>query len=174
MIKFPFNEIEGLLSANDKVALRDLASQCRHLSGVYVEIGSYKGASAACIAAGFDFNRAIFAFDYFEDGKFEEFIGNMDAAGVVTAPFRGDFRDTLKLKEICFCLIDHSHTLKDTQDAVEMVWPRLVKNGLMLIHDYQHEDYLPATEYIDTLPFKRVPLEGTGFIVFKKDSTTAP
>jgi predicted O-methyltransferase YrrM len=168
-IKFPFTEIEGYLSANDREALRDLSAKCRHLPGVYVEIGSYKGLSANCIAEGFDRGRTLFCYDFFGDGKFEEFIRNTEGNGIVVAPVRGNFKDTLKLSQICFAFVDHSHTVDDTKAAVEMLWPRLSKGGLLLFHDYNHPDYMAATEFLDTLPYQTVETHDTGLMVFKKE-----
>lgn len=168
--KFPFPNVEGYLSEADKIALRDFAAKCRHLPGVYVEIGSYKGLSALCIACGFDFARTLFCFDLFEPEKLDEFTKNTTIDGkVFAAPIVGDFKGTFNLSSVCFAFVDHSHTLEDTKAAYELLWPRLSKGALLLFHDYFHPDYMPASEFLDTLKHKRVPIEGTGLIVFQKE-----
>jgi hypothetical protein len=43
-----------------------------------------------------------------------------------------------------------------------------VKGGLLVFHDYRHPMYLPATEFLDSLPEESVAPEGTGLVYFKK------
>jgi len=166
--KFPFPTVEGLLSEKDKEALRSLSAKCRHLPGVYVEIGSFKGLSALCISEGFDRVRTLFCYDFFEPEKMSEFIQNTDDGEIVVAPVEGDFKKTFALSTVCFAFVDHSHTLEDTKAAWELLWPRIVKGGLLVFHDYRHPMYLPASEFLDSLPEESTAPEGTGLVYFKK------
>lgn len=170
MTTFPFNDIPGLLSAADKIALRDLSAKCRHLPGVYVELGSYFGLSALCIAAGLDFARTLFCYDLFETDKLAEFQKNTERENCVPVviPIVGDFRDTLKVKEICFAFVDADHSIETTKAAWDMIFPRLVKGGIILFHDVGHPSWPESSEYVQNLPQQYRCFEGLGLMAFKK------
>lgn len=174
MITFPYDSIDGLLSAEDRIGLRDLAASCKELPGVIVEIGSYKGLSACCIMDGLP-NKTIICMDWFEIPKRYIFWQNIEDAGfrgrVTTAV--GDFKQGTSLFEdliergIAFSFCDHTHSLDDTKFAHDWLWPLIQPGGILAFHDYRNNLYPEATVWLDTLPHKRV-LE-TSILAFRKE-----
>lgn len=170
MIRFPFNDVDGLLSQEDRVSLRDLAERCCYLDGIFFEIGSYKGLSALCILSQrSELAVPIACFDWFEEEKLKRFLENLgDLAGRVFA-YKGDFKQA-KIPEhskFSFGFVDHSHTVEDTKAAYDMFWPHIIKGGIMCFHDYNSPLYPEATVWLNTLPHKRV-LE-TSILAFVKE-----
>lgn len=168
LFQFPFQGVEGHLSAEDRVNLKMLSERQSNVFGSYFEIGSLKGLSALCILSGVPvcgLRHTLHCFDWFEDDKYDEFWNNLKLAGYDDywiVPHRGDFKKAVLDKSALFALgfIDHSHTLTDTKAAYEMFWPRLSVGGVLAFHDYNHELWPEATAYLDTLPHKRI-LEGS-------------
>lgn len=169
MIRFPFNEVEGLICDEDKQTLRTLAAQCEVLPGVFVELGSYKGMSALCILSAAS-TAEIFCFDTFEDALMDSFIGNIWNAAVSDKVHMviGNIRNELPTfdRDVSFAFVDHDHTKDLTVFSYEHLWPRMVSGGLLLFHDFRHEVYNEPTEYLESLP-NRYLVSG-GIIAFQK------
>ena len=171
MIEFPFDGIEGFLSAEDRQNLVLLADRCSTIPGYMVEIGSYKGLSACCLTSGAP-NKFLACLDWFEPEKLAEFWHNMVEAGIAgrTLVWAGDFKtqDVDRIgRSFCLVFVDHTHTLADTVAAYCMFWPRLSRGGVMAFHDYRHADYMEPVAWLDSLPHKRI-LEGSILALLKE------
>lgn len=173
-IEFPFDSIEGYLSAEDRVTLKTLSEKCSKLPGAYMEVGSYKGLSALCIGEGMPKEKTLYCFDWFEDEKLVEFIANIANAKFPwnIAHARGDFKHHLQkaggdLPPIAFCFCDHSHLLDESIAVYDWVWHRLAVGGVLCFHDFGHHEWPETTEWLKTLPHKRI-VENS-IIAFEKE-----
>lgn len=176
-IEFPFFAVEGFLSQEDRVNLRDLALRCSAIRGNFIEVGSYKGLSALCILEGMRgrpiHHGQLVCMDWFEPEKLEQFNKNIEAVwGDVFCPvvlIQGDFKKTeWEMKwQTAFVFVDHSHTLDDTIAAHKMFWPKIEKGGILAFHDFGHPDWPEATDYLRFLPYHRV-LDGS-ILAFLKE-----
>lgn len=171
--EFPYNEIEGYLSQQDRLTLKELAERCSALLGAYMEIGSYKGLSACCINEGMPPTKTLYCFDWFEPDKLPIFIANIANAKYPhnIGHVSGDFKNHLgvikdELPPIAFAFVDHSHTLSDTIAAHEWIWPRLAPGGIVAYHDRGHPEWPEATAWLEALPHKRV--SDNAIIAFQK------
>lgn len=171
--EFPFSEIEGFLSSEDRVNLKMLAEKCADVNGVYVEIGSYCGLSALCINEGMPAKKELMCLDWFEPEKLVKFIANIANAktpwniGHITGDFRNTFEKSPEdMPQISFCFCDHDHKLDSTKAVYDYIWPRLSLGGILAFHDYLHEDYQEPRAFLDALPHKRI-LE-TQILAFQK------
>jgi predicted O-methyltransferase YrrM len=155
--EFPFPDVDGFLSDQDRHDLKMLSGRCATLPGDFCEIGSYKGLSALCIIAGMVGFKYLYCYDYFEPDKLPVFLENTAAYQARVTPVIGDFKNaSLAGKHFCFCFCDHSHTLEDTKAAYEMFWPRITNGGVFCCHDFGHEQWPESTEYLKSLPHHRV------------------
>ena len=169
MLQFPFNEVEGLVTENDKLTLQSLACECAVLPGIFVEIGSYRGLSALCILSGAP-KAKLLCFDIFDPVNIGTFKSGIEEAGF-TANVQvviGDFKETIGAlnDDVAFAFIDHDHTKESTVMAYDHLWPRMVKDGLLLFHDFRNFAYSEPTGFLEALP-NRHAISG-GIIVFKK------
>jgi predicted O-methyltransferase YrrM len=169
-LEYPFAFVKGLLAPQDKDALRELAQSVATIPGNMAEIGSYQGLSALCLLSGNA--KVLLCFDYFEEDKLIEFNKNLSNAEarhrVYLMP--GNFRDRADIIAthwFSLVFVDHSHTLEDTKAAYDLFWPRLSAGGVIAFHDYEHPSWPEATEFLKTLPHRRV-LE-TNMIAFQKE-----
>lgn len=167
--QFPFETVDGYLSSADRLNLKMLAERQSNVFGSFAEVGSYKGLSALCIMAGNTSGKYLDCFDYFEPDKLMEFERNIgDAVYWHVVPHVGDFKNAKFDSSAFFSLVwvDHSHTLEDTKAAYDMFWPKLSPGGVMAFHDFRHPDYPEPTEFLESLPHKRI-LE-TSILAFEK------
>ena len=118
-----------------------------------MECGSYRLGSALVLARSFP-EKTVYACDTFSgmpepeaiDGHRRGDFGDVDLhwvrdvakdAGNV-ALVSGDFRDTLGRfadEDLCLVYVD-CDLYRSAKTAVRALWPRLVRGGLMLAHDY--------------------------------------
>lgn len=168
--QFPFPNVQGYLSPEDRVNLKMLAERQSKVHGCFFEIGSHMGLSALCILSHSGPVKLLECFDFFEDVKFETFIENVARTypdRVLT--HRGDFKNWKIENHVRYSLgmVDHSHSLEDTKAAYEMFWPHLSSGGVMCFHDVGHPDWPEATEYIQKLPHITI-LETSLWAIIKK------
>ena len=155
--EFPFPEVDGFLSDQDRHDLKMLSGRCATLPGDYFEVGSYHGLSALCIIAGMVTFKYLYCYDWFEPDKVPIFMENTKNYAVRITMVPGDFHMAqLTGKHFCFGFVDHSHQLSDTIAAYDMFWPRIVKGGILAFHDLNHPDWPEATEFLKTIPHHRV------------------
>ncbi len=139
------NSINTHLSAREKCRILNLARKC---SGyVYVEIGSYLGASACFIAAGIkkSLKGKLYCIDTWKNeamtecvrDTFAEFKANTAKYENIIVPMRGDSRDLAKSfnKRIDFLFIDGDHSYESVRMDVDAWFPKLNSGALVLFHD---------------------------------------
>lgn len=149
--KVPFLNTEILQIINCVEAVRKLA-------GDLAEIGVYKGASAKTIAHFKESNRALHLFDTFDKGLPEVVEGHdnnsnlkegnqgaslKDAKNYLTNYasvyfYKGLFPTTAgQVEDKKFALVHLDVNLyKSTQDSLKFFYPRMVKGGIIISHDY--------------------------------------
>lgn len=151
----------------DKVRLYNFWLQIKRLQeknieGSFAEVGVYKGETAKIIHHS-DVNRKLFLFDTFSgfDKKDLEFEKNNDEKYntnifsdtsskevdlLINSPnnnikfVKGYFPDTLtKEHDTVYALVNLDADLyKPTKDSLDYFFPRLSKNGVIIVHDYNH------------------------------------
>ena len=132
----PYNlEIDGWMNENELQNIERLARTVP-ANGVIVEIGSWKGRSAAAWAASADPSVTVYCFDPFY--KWDEFVENtaqftniVPVKGMV--PIECTYTDTRKI-DICF--IDAGHWNPDDWKIIEHFLPFIAANGYIGGHDY--------------------------------------
>jgi hypothetical protein len=132
----PYNlEIDGWMN---EIELQNIERLARTVpaNGVIVEIGSWKGRSAAAWAASADPSVTVYCFDPFN--RWDEFVENtaqftniVPVKGMV--PIESTYTDTRKI-DICF--IDASHWNPSDWNIIEYFLPFIAVNGYIGGHDY--------------------------------------
>ena len=139
-VKELIEDVPGWLSDEEGEALYELAKECTG-RGVIVEIGSWKGKSTICLAAGSRAGRGvrIFAVDPHADYRHGEFKENIDRAGIadLVTPVQGlsqavvdDFDEPIEL-----LFVDGSHEEEDVRVDFETWVPKVVDGGIVAFHD---------------------------------------
>lgn len=143
--------VDGWLEPVEAQALFDLARRCTG-AGVIVEIGSWKGKSTICLAAGARAgNRPkIYAVDphtgspehhaeFGEVETFAEFTANVAAAGyesdVVPLRMRSTEAAAHVTEPVELLFIDGDHSYEAVVADVEAWWPKLTDGGFVAVHD---------------------------------------
>lgn len=147
-------------SMSDVHCIENCARSCRNLEGDIAEAGVYFGASARLIMRFFEgTNKTIHLFDTFNVmpdadprndwpekwepkndlsvGRVKMLLADYCGQGLVRF-YKGLFKDTLHAasnKKFCFVHID-CDLYEGAKDACEFFYPRMVKGGVMLFHDY--------------------------------------
>jgi predicted O-methyltransferase YrrM len=121
-----------------------------------VEIGSWKGKSTYCLAKGVRSGGKIIAIDPFDasgepesaklyrkvqsnEPLFDHFKNNMQRLGVAekVQPLRGfSYQFVSEVEDINLLFIDGDHSIEGCQFDYSHYTPRLLKNGFLLLHDY--------------------------------------
>lgn len=169
---FPFNEVEGFLSHQDRVDLRELSRRCSSVPGWMLEIGSHCGLSALCVLSGSP-KQMLTCYDWFEPEKLRVFKANLGRAGVLGRVrwFPGDFRTYIgeRTGPLSFAFIDHSHSFEDNKAAFEWIWPNVKEGGILAFHDYGHPDYKEGSRFLDSVSCGLTcVLKRDGLIAFQK------
>ena len=147
-------------SMSDVRCIENCARSCRNLEGDIAEAGVYFGASARLLMRFFEgTNKTIHLFDTFDvmpaanpkydvpekwDAKNDlsvervrELLSDYEKQGLVKF-YKGLFRDTLHAasdNKFCFVHID-CDLYEGARDACKFFYPRMVKGGVMMFHDY--------------------------------------
>lgn len=145
------NKIDGYFEGGQDIALFSFAKEVPD-DGVIIEIGSFKGKSTSCLAAGcFDTNKIVYAIDPFKNQPNEEykdniwtynltiFKNNLRNAGLLkyVKPIKGYSQDIGKDWSIeCDMLfIDGAHTYEGCLSDFELYFKWLKPNGILAMHD---------------------------------------
>lgn len=122
---------------------RDISSQ--HANAVFLEIGSYVGASAVTIASAFSNNTSLYCVDTWQnetmpDGlrdTFEEFTENTRHLSSYITPLRGRSEAVAVSfdKTLDFIFFDGDHSYEGIKTDVDCWLPRLVSGGIAVFHD---------------------------------------
>lgn len=136
--------IEGWLWLREAWRLHEAARQIpAGRQATVVEIGSMKGRSAIALAKGLSARGGegrLYAVDPQEDERYEEFIANLERAGVrqLVEPIRATSHDAaheLRLAGIDVLFVDGSHEYEDVLQDVRDWGPRLGAWGVLGFND---------------------------------------
>lgn len=132
--------IEGWLTSGEGKFLYAKAKTCPEYAAI-VEIGSYKGKSTICLAAGATAGNGapVYAIDPHTGGSFKEFRKNIEKAGV-----QGMVTPIVKTSEkgsqdwqhpIGMLFIDGDHRYAAVEQDFLLWFPRLIDGGVVALHD---------------------------------------
>ncbi len=139
------NRVSTHLTLQEKYQLFKLTTACR--GNIYVEIGSYLGASSCFIAAGIKKSTGGMFYcvdtwqnDTMPEGKrdtFDEFTQNTQKYSYIIVPLRGRSEVIAKnfFKKIDFLFIDGDHSYEGVKADVDAWFPKLNLNSLVVFHD---------------------------------------
>jgi predicted O-methyltransferase YrrM len=162
------NRIKTHLTIQEKRSLMSLSRNCS--GNVYVEIGSYIGASACFIAAGMKKSPGdkLYCIDTWQnegmaEGKrdtFTEFKKNTSKYKDLIIPHRGESRELAKKfdRRIDFLFIDGDHSYEGVRADVNSWFPKLNPGALVLFHDVGWAD--GVQQVIDEMVKPRANSEG--------------
>jgi predicted O-methyltransferase YrrM len=140
------DSIEGWLTAAEAKWLFD-AARSLPTGAIIVEIGSFKGRSTCCLAAGCRGNgKRIFAVDTFDGGSdlpransFPDFSENVERCGFSSCiePVIGLSTEVAKTwnKPIHLLFIDGSHFYEEVLGDFNGFFPHVVRGGIVAFHD---------------------------------------
>lgn len=154
-------QIDGWLSDREGIFLYEMASQCTG-KGVIVEIGSWHGKSTIWLAAGSkDYSKTkVYAIDHHQGSEeitilrsscdtFSIFIENIRKAGlddIVEPILMTSEQAWLNFNQhVELLFIDGSHTLENVLKDFILWQQKLIKGGILLLHDFT---YWPAVQKI--------------------------
>ena len=170
MLQDIIENIDGFMSAEECTVLYNLSNQLNN--AIIVEIGSHKGRSSCCLAAGaLNNNSKVYCIDIWENyinidfptewgtetfsdpNIFIEFKNNINKYGFhdIINYIQGNSNDIGSKWEmpIDLLLIDGDHSYEGIKNDYEKWSPFMVKNGLILFHDYNSENHPDVKEYIN-------------------------
>lgn len=140
------NKIFTHLSVNEKIKLIQLANNVN--GNIFLEVGSYLGASSCFIVAGIKKTRKkakLYCVDTWEndamtEGKretFQVFVENTQKYQDIIIPLRGISVEVAKtFKDIIdFLFIDGDHSYEGVKADVDAWFPKLNKNAVVVFHD---------------------------------------
>jgi len=134
------------LTAREKRKLKDLAS--RSAGAVFVEIGSYLGASACFIAAGIRHSGSqakLYCVDTWQNDMMSEkkkdtydlFLKNTAPYSDIIVPLRGHSNAMAQefAHRVDFLFIDGNHSFEGVKADVDTWFPKLNERALVIFHD---------------------------------------
>ena len=138
--------------------LKGLLGRVRKVEGDLAEVGVYQGGTAKIIREMIP-DKPLYLFDTFcglpdtlipEDIKHKQYVGGCATDESFVTDLLKDYSnvkivkgifpqtsDIIKDKRFSFCHLD-TDIYKSTLDGLEFFFPRMNKNGIILIHDYPH------------------------------------
>lgn len=145
--------VTKLISDNDGIFLANCVKSCTNLEGEIVEVGVFQGGTAEIINSVKD-DKNLYLFDTFKglceclpiDAPFvngnyegnEDSVRNLFLSNNKVIIIKGWFPNSaecLNNSKICFCHLD-TDTYESTKGCLKFIYPKLVKDAIMLIHDY--------------------------------------
>lgn len=139
------NQIQTHLTIDEKITLYRLSKMCK--GTVYVEIGSYLGASSGIIALGLSrINSAkLYCIDTWNNDTmsegprdtYNEFLVNTEKFSSTIIPLRGESQNIAPSfhEMVDFLFIDGDHSYQGVKNDVDLWLPKLNSNGLLIMHD---------------------------------------
>ena len=151
------SETELLLDDEEAYQIYVTLKACNKLEGEVAELGVYKGASAKLMCEAT--NKKVHLFDTFkglpkpqevdkkegfQEFEEQEFTASRKEVEKYLSKYKnwiiheGMFPETARVvenKTFCFVHLDLD-LYKSTKSALEFFWPRMVKGGCIIVHDY--------------------------------------
>jgi predicted O-methyltransferase YrrM len=119
-----------------------------------LEIGSYRGLSAWCMAHSAKSLMAVDTHRAWTNGQtqnsMEEGLTTLEAFQAAVAPFENveyfvgtsAEANAARLRRLYgMVFLDANHTYEDVKKDIGMWWPRVKKGGVFVMHDYGHWDF---------------------------------
>jgi predicted O-methyltransferase YrrM len=161
-----FRDIPTHVTEDEKIQLYRLVRQVR--GAVYVEIGSYLGASACCLAQAIRDSRLparLFCVDTWQNegmtegarDTYADFRTNTGRFGSIIVPCKGYSSDTAGTfdLEVDFAFFDGDHSLAGVSQDWEL-WSRKMKAGTVVaFHDYEWAEGVREVVDISVAPRTR-------------------
>ena len=133
-----------LMITRDKIAqsdieinrLRELLLSVDKLDGDMAEVGVFHGGTASIMRELSNPSKHLYLYDTYVDdyGGVMDYFGGMDNVSVI----KTDFDGTQKVGgKFCFVHID-TDLYEPTLRALEVFYPKMVKGGVIVVHDYTH------------------------------------
>ncbi len=182
-----YNDLEIYQVESEILALREAVRLVKDVEGVMVEVGVYEGATALIMREESDKDLYLFdTFEGFPDVLVKELDSQEYYVGLCKSevePVARLFKDDKKTrivkgifpysakvldkKKIAFAHIDVD-IYQSTKDALEFIYPKMVKGGVIVIHDYHtHKGVKKA---VDDFPNKAevLPLNGMRQLIIRR------
>lgn len=148
--------VEGFMHPHELEKLAELA-----VNRDVLEVGSFKGLSAFCMAIG---AKSVYCVDSFRANsagqqQMEEFTTYGDFLAAVkrfnnVEHFVGTSETaakTMPAGTFGMIFLDAMHTYEDVKADICRWWPRLRPGGLMVFHDYAHKDFPGVKQAVDEI-----------------------
>jgi len=139
------DSIEGMLSPFSMAAMDSLLTfqADLHIDGDMVELGVFRGKSAAILAGRLAGNEGLHLYDiadYFDRSALGKTGANLSFHIGSTLDLRtGDFRD--RKRAIRFCHVDASHMFEPTLHEMALADYMLAEDGILCLDDYTNLNY---------------------------------
>lgn len=160
------DEITTHLTKDEKFKLQEMAMATR--GSIYVELGSYLGASSCFIASGIQsagVSAKFFCVDTWANegmaegsrDTYSEFLENTAAFDNIIVPLRGKSEEIAQNfdKEIDFLFIDAGHDYENVSTDVRLWFPKLKSGALVIFHDTGWAEGVQrvVNEYVRTVAY---------------------
>ena len=143
---------EGYLYEEDRAMLQYSAISTRHLPGEIVEVGTLYGLSTSVILSASNPKKKMFCVDPVTTTEMLEpsvnKVGGMHGRGVTLLSYFVESPDLPDLlpQQISMAFLDHNHEYDTTVLGLALLWKRIVPHGMLIVHDFRHEDYPGGTK----------------------------
>lgn len=144
-----------LFKPSELLLLYNIVKKQNRYEGCMAEVGVYKGVSAKILCEAKAANKELYLFDTFKglpktdkidkgfkEGLFSTDISNIKSKlsdykniNIITGLFPKDTGKHVTDKNFCFVHLDVD-LYRSTKDCLEFFYPRLIKGGIILSHDY--------------------------------------
>lgn len=181
----------ALLTPNDLFMVYSLAKSRSRLEGSMVEVGVYKGDSAKMICEA-KRDKKLYLFDTFEGIPYADkekdilfrkneykstinYVKNYLRKYPNVFIYEGIFPESSKPIEkesFCFVHLDVD-VYKSTLDSLNFFYPRMVKEGIILSHDYSQAEgvKIAISTFFDDKPESIIELTGSQCMIIKNGGT---
>ena len=144
MNKLLKQEIKGPITLNELLLFFLLVGNIAKDTDI-IEVGSYKGSSAIAMATGLSIGAKLYSIDIYiglenkPEDTYQIFLQNIQRHNFndIIVPFIGTSKEFVEHYNIRAGLIfiDGSHLYEDVKKDFDLLFPMLVKNGFLIMHD---------------------------------------
>jgi predicted O-methyltransferase YrrM len=157
MFNMNWTEVEGWLGPVEGNTLFNYAKEKRR--GVIVDIGTYKGKSAICMASALkQIGRGkVYTID---EKEYEGFKENIKKSGVedYVVQIIGKSSEIKWDKPIKLLFIDGSHEYANVKADFEHFSPFIVKGGVVVFHDSDNDEYPDVRRFLFDYLLEKCPV----------------